>query len=330
MIPVIPKEEYISHVKRLQQRMAEQNVDIVFCYADESLYTHVHWLTRYWPLFEVGGALVGREGEPLVLIGGEAPEFAGDGPFGLGRVRGCTMLGDTGSGTDVDWVGVTYYDIKDLIAELSNSQEVKRIGFGDMGFTPKAIYDAVAAAAPHAEIIDFSSVMDDLCMNKSTWEAEMVRQACLISEKAFDSALGKINPEMTEYELEGVLAAELYKNGGEGPSFPILCYSGYRSRMGIGRSTHNKLGYNNMINVDAACHFGGYAAAYGRPFVFGKMTDRMKREIDFLLDVHQRVINEWVKPGVTADEVYRKYYDYFVDHGFGAPPASASHGIGIF
>lgn len=55
----------------------------------------------------------------------------------------------------------------------------------------------------------------------------------------------------------------------------------------------------------------------------------MRREVDFLLDVHQKVINEWVKPGVTAGEVYDKYFNYFVDHGFGAPPASASHGIGI-
>ena len=87
---------------------------------------------------------------------------------------------------------------------------------------------------------------------------------------------------------------------------------------------------NNLITVDAACHFGGYAAAYARPFVFGKMTDQMKRDVDFLLDVHQKVINEWVKPGVAANEVYEKYFNYFMDHGYGAPPASASHGIGVF
>lgn len=106
-----------------------------------------------------------------------------------------------------------------------------------------------SACLPGAELIDFGEALNDLRMNKSDFEAEMVRQACLISEKAFDNALGKINPEMTEYELEGVLAAELYRNGGEGPSFPILCYSGYRSRMGIGRSTHNKLGRDNIIAV---------------------------------------------------------------------------------
>ena len=33
---------------------------------------------------------------------------------------------------------------------------------------------------------------------------------------------------------------------------------------------------------------------------------------------------------MTSGEVYKKYYDYFIDHGYGAPPASASHGIGVF
>lgn len=330
MIPVIPENEYLNHVQRLQQKMKECNVDVVLCFANESTYTHVHWLTRYWPLFEVGGALVGQTGLPLVLVGGEAPEFAGQGPFGMERVRGCSLFGHTYGGISGDWVGMTYHDIASLMKEVANGSEIKRIAIGDMAIIPHNVYAAVAAAIPGAEVVGFDREMDDLCMNKSAWEASMVRQACLISEKAFDITLGKINPEMTEYELEGVLASELYKNGGEGPSFPILCYSGYRSRCGIGRSTHNKLGMNNMINVDAACHFGGYAAAYGRPFVFGKMSDQMKREVDFLLDVHQKVINEWVKPGVTAGEVYDKYFNYFVDHGFGEPPASASHGIGIF
>lgn len=89
-----------------------------------------------------------------------------------------------------------------------------------MAIIPHGVYAAVAAAIPGAEVVGFDREMDDLCMNKTAWETSMVRQACLISEKGFDATLGKINPEMTEYELEGILAGELHKNGGEGPSFP--------------------------------------------------------------------------------------------------------------
>ena len=56
----------------------------------------------------------------------------------------------------------------------------------------------------------------------------------------------------------------------------------------------------------------------------------MKREIDFMLELHEKLICQWIKPGLTSEEIYQMYYNYFVDHGFGPPPASASHGIGVF
>lgn len=326
----VPKTEYDSRVQRLQKKMEEENLDAVLCYANTGAYDNVFYLSQYWPLFEVGGVLVGRKGDPLVLMGGEAPEFAGAGPYGMKQVRGCEAFGHT-YGTVRGWIGVDYFSLEQLFSEVTEGKGVKRIGLADYAIMPHKLYRQVESACLlGAELIDFGEALNDLRMNKSDFEAEMVRQACLISEKAFDNALGKINPEMTEYELEGVLAAELYRNGGEGPSFPILCYSGYRSRMGIGRSTHNKLGRGNIINIDIGCHYAGYASAYGRPIIFGTMSDKTKKEIDFMLELHEKLICEWVKPGMTSGEVYARYYDYFVDHGWGPPPASASHGIGVF
>ena len=330
MLKTIPDSDYFERISRLQKRMEEDDLDAVLCYADTGVYENVYYLSKYWPLFEVGGVLVGRTGTPLVLIGGEAPEFGGQTPYGMDAVRVCSAFGHT-SGSVRDWFGVKYYDLPMLFDEISNGKGVKRLGLADYHITPHPLYLKIQEALPaDGEIVDCSDTLVDLRMNKSKYEQEMVREACVLSEKAFNNALGKINPDMTEYELEGVLAAELYKEGGEGPSFPILCYSGYRSRSGIGRSTHNKLGRNTLINIDIGCHYAGYASAYGRPIIFGKMPDSMKKEIDFMLDLHERLIKEWVKPGMYSEDVYKKYYDWFVSHGHGEPPASASHGIGVF
>ena len=330
MVKTIPDSDYFERIKRLQAQMEVQNLDAVLCYADTGVYENVFYLTKYWPLFEVGGVLVGRTGAPLVLIGGEAPEFGGQTPFGMASVRGCPEFGHT-SGPVRDWIGVEYHSLKDLFAEVTGGKGVQRLGLADYGITPHPLYEKLEQTIlPGGEILDCTDLLEDLRRNTSAYEIEKVREACQLSERAFNNALGKVNPDMTEYELEGVLAAELYKDGGEGPSFPILCYSGYRSRSGIGRSTHNKLGRDTLINIDIGCHYAGYAAAYGRPIIFGKMPDSMKKEIDFMLELHEKLICEWVKPGMTSGEVYKKYYDYFISHGYGAPPASASHGIGVF
>jgi Xaa-Pro aminopeptidase len=325
----VSKEEFKGRINRLQAKMTELNLDAIFSYGDEGVCPNLRYLTGYWPLFEVGGVVVGRTGDPLLLIGGEGPEFAAENPFGPSVVRGCSAVGHADLPVK-DWIGVKYYSFKQLFDEVTGGKGVKRLGLADYVLTPHTLYTKMQEAClPEAEIINCDDVLMELRMDKTTTEIELVRQACLVSEKAFETILGVISPEMTEYELEGILAAELYKNGGEGPSFPILCYSGHRSRNCIGRSTHNKLGRNTMINVDIGCFFGGYASAYNRPFVFGKMTDKMKKEIAFMLELHEKIINDWVKPGITTGEIYERYYNYFTEHGYGPPPASASHGIGV-
>jgi Xaa-Pro aminopeptidase len=330
MYQCVTQDEYRQRIAKLQARMAEQDLDALICYGDEGLCTNLRYFANYWPLFEVGGCLIGRTGDPLVLIGGEAPEFGGQNPFGIQAVRGCADFGHT-SGPVRDWVGVKNFTIKELFKEVTAGKGVKRLGMADYTITPHRLYQCMQdACLPGAELIDCGEMITDMRMNKSKVERELIRQACRISETAFDTALGLINPDMTEWELQGVLTAELFKHGGEGPSFPILCYSGYRSRNCIGRSTHNKLGRDTMINIDIGCHFGGYASAYNRPLVFGKMTDGMKKEINFMLELHEKLICEWVKPGLTSGEIYDSYYNYFIDHGYGPPPASASHGIGVF
>ncbi len=85
-----------------------------------------------------------------------------------------------------------------------------------------------------------------------------------------------------------------------------------------------------MIYVNYGAQYGGYASAFARPFIFGKMTDEMKRDIDFLSEVHKTIMFDVAKAGVLSGEVYDRFAKMFTDRGYGMPPASASHGIGVF
>lgn len=324
----LSRKEYEERIRRLQVQMTKHDLDVVLSYGDEGQYTNLYYLSRYWPAFEVGGVLVGRVGRPLVLIGGEAVEFGAMTPFGLESVRSCSDFGHRSGGAR-NWSGVTFYDLAELLDEVTENQPVKRIGISDYTIFPHVLYERILEICPGVEIVDCSAILDDMRMHKSTTEIDLVRKACHITEKAFEAALGKISPDMTEYQLEGVFTAELFRLGGETPSFPVMCYAGYHSRSGIGRNTHQVVGRNTIINIDFGCRYGGYSSAYDRPIIFGKMTDAMKREFDFMKDVHLKVINEWARPGNTSGDVYRKYADAFIGAGYGNPPASASHGIGV-
>lgn len=324
----ISREEYAERIQNVQHSMVENDLDILLSYGDEGQYMNLYYLVRYWPCFEVGGALLGQQGKPLVLIGGESVEFGAMTPFGMDSVRPCNDFGHRTGGVR-GWLGVKFYDLNELFKEVCPDRPIRRIGIPDLSILPYPLYMRIREICPDAEIVDCSEMMNKIRLFKSEAEIAMLRKASEISEKAFEYLLGVVTPEMTELQAEGLLIGEMLRLGGETACFPQTVFSGYHSRCGIGRCTHKELGRNQLISLGFGCRYGGYSGTYARPFIFGKMPDKMKSEIQFLLDLHKVLITEWSRPGVLASEVYNKYYDAFASNGYGEPPAGASHGIGV-
>ena len=54
-------------------------------------------------------------------------------------------------------------------------------------------------------------------MNKSDNEIALIREACKVTERAFVSALPKLAPTMTQFEIQGVFAEGLFRDGGKAP-----------------------------------------------------------------------------------------------------------------
>lgn len=324
----LSKEEYMQRIKRVQSAMADHNLDILLSYGDEGQYMNLYYLTRYWPCFEVGGAMLGRTGKPLVLIGGEAVEFGAMTPFGMESVRPCSDFGHRSGGVR-GWLGVKFYDLRELMEEVAQGETIRRIGIPDLSILPYPLYQRILEVCPGVEIVDCAEMMNQIRLFKTEGEVALLRKASEISEKAFESFLGIVTPEMTELQAEGILIGEMLRLGGETPCFPQTCFSGYHTRCGIGHCTHKVLGRDQLITVGYGCRYGGYCGTYARPFMFGKMPDAMKDQMKFMLDLHEKIIFDWSRPGTMACDVYNRYYDAFVSNGHGEPPAGASHGIGV-
>lgn len=323
----ISKSEYLSRIKNLQKKLVENDLDAYIVHGTSCTYENLRYLTYHWPLFEVGGAIIPQEGEAILLIGAEAPGFASESALG----DNFCIMKEYGHTFDIAWEGVHYTTFSELFDRISNGRGIKRIGMGDYSTTPIGVYNSIKSALlPGGEIIRAEDLMYDLRMNKSVDEIRIIKQANIINEQIFDEFLGQVKPEMTEYECQGLLISGMYKHGGEGESFPTLLYAGERTKNMIGRSQHVPVGRNRLINIDFGTMLGGYSSAYCRPIYFGKMPEKMKDEIKFMTELHHKVLYDWVKPGVVLGDVYNKYREYFISHGYGAPPAGASHGIGIF
>lgn len=324
----ISRGEHMLRIARLQQKLKENDLDAYIVHANAGNYENVKYLTGHWPLFEVAGVIVPQEGNALLLIGAEAPDFAAECSLGPDNIR---IVDDYGHSIGLKWEHVKYYNWAEIFDEISGGRGIRRLGMGDYAITPVSLYNNLSShILPGGEIVRAEYIMEELRMIKSPAEQHMIREAGRINQLVFEDFINSVTPEMTEYECEGLILSSIYSHGGEGPSFPTLMYSGERTRNMIARSTRTKLGRDRIITVDFGAMYGGYASSFARVFMFGKMPQKMKDEINFTAEVHKLIMNEWARPGRLCGDIHSQYVQYFQDHGYGYPPANASHGIGIF
>lgn len=324
----ITYEEYCERIRRLQAEMERLSLDVFFCYGTEGSYRNLCYLADYWPAFEEGGVLIGKEGLPLVLNGPESLEYAQTCVFGGSQVRQCRAF-DHSEAPDIN-SGVILQSLEELLFEVTGGKKIRRLGLGDYRAIPYPLYQKLQkACGDEACLVDCDKVMEELRMNKSGQEIHLLEEACLLSERAFERAVKQILPEMTQYEMQGIFTAELFKEGGEGPGFAMGNFSGGMTRCSIGRNKHLQAGKKTLITVGMGARFGGYCGTYSRPFFFGEMPEKLKKEIDFMVQVHRKLAKEWLKPGITVGEVCALYERAFQKNGYGTPPGAPCHGIGI-
>ena len=76
---MIPTEEYLERIGKVQQEMQERNLDLLVTYSSECESANSRYLADFWPFFDFDGVAIPVEGEAVLLTGGpESLEFASD------------------------------------------------------------------------------------------------------------------------------------------------------------------------------------------------------------------------------------------------------------
>jgi Xaa-Pro aminopeptidase len=95
---------------------------------------------------------------------------------------------------------------------------------------------------------------------------------------------------------------------------PQYVLSGKNTNNAISRPTHKIMEKGDLVQLNISARVDGYSSGVGRPVCLGKMPDTMRRLVEFGKLAHVKTM-EWMRAGVIASEVARKYYQLFVDHG---------------
>ena len=84
--PELPAGRHAERIEALRARMAARDLDLLVVWADREHSAGIAFLTGFDPRFEEAILIVGRDGEPAILVGNECWGTAGAAPLPMRRI----------------------------------------------------------------------------------------------------------------------------------------------------------------------------------------------------------------------------------------------------
>lgn len=218
--------------------------------------------------------------------------------------------------------------INDTINEILLKDNVKRLGFEAQYITYKQFTDLFDIIK--AEITPVIGLVEQLRVIKTQEEISYIRQACEITERAFNRLLNDINVGISEKELVAKSNYYLVTEGGDAKVSENIILSGKRSSLIVSSPTDKKIENGDFVLINIGARYKGYLVDFSRTVVVGKASEKQK-EIYSILQKTQTEAIKTIRAGVLAKEPYlasEKIIDEmgYLDYHY----KGIGHGIGLF
>jgi Xaa-Pro aminopeptidase len=249
----------------------------------------------------------------------------------------------------------SYSELPGLFPNVGNT-----IGF-ELDVVPVATYQQVAKHFPNASVVDGSSAIRVARSVKTPYEAECIRRAAHMLDKAFLDIPGQLHEGMAEYELAARIEYVMRLEGHQGISrvrrFNMEMFYGAVSFGETASYPHNfdgpvgvrglypaapmmgsrkRLKRGEPVMVDVVGGYAGYIADGSRTYSLGPVSQQMRDTHRFILELNTW-IEEQLRPGSIPSEVYaaiqtRVAKTSFGPHFMGAGENQVrfvAHGVGL-
>lgn len=310
--PIIPDSEFFDRIKKLQHIMKREGIDIVLAFGNEAEPQFARYFCDYWPSFETTAVLLAQEGDPILLIGPETYTYAKD----RSRIKKIRRLAAFRESSNPEYPGEKLASFADVIDELDIVP--KRFAIAGYNLIPFVTYTELTSVLQR-----FGNIIpergDEMVMElrkvKSNNEILCMRYAGLITARAFDDTLEKIEPGMTELQVRGLASAAIFENGAENESYPIWVLAGKGSNQAISRARQKIIEKNDAVMLQIGARYEGYASTIGRPVFFGKNNEKLMDAVRVAYEAYDAVCAQ-LYAGNNACNVAGVYYDVMEKRGY--------------
>ena len=305
--PPFSKAEYQERLRRVRDRMAKDNIDMLFVTMPEDMcYLHgleLNWFQQNcpkdWGMNSI--TVVHVDHDNLIHFDGHAELMAATSVAGDIRrpQSGADRLYE-GHAMELDaagWlkgtVGLQYNSYRPRPSHMKLIEAV----FSDRG----------------CELIDASEVMAEVKIHKSPAEIEVMVEAARIADIGMQAVVETLKPDVTELEVLGEVVRAMTRAGG-GMSGLLSCVKAGGAKYIHGIASSRVIQPGDHVIVDVCGVKNRYHCNTSRGFFVGEPP----KELADLYEMNGRamhIVHDIAKPGLPLNELTRTLRDFYKETG---------------
>ena len=315
----IGSDEYVGRRDRLSALLEARGIGAMFVPPSSDL-EYLTGLERDIPPFGnisyahgwVAGAFVGPGREPLFVL----PRMVVDFHHGGDAPDGTVVVHENSDG-------------RALFGEAARSLgSPGRVAIGARAWAETAI--ELQRALPGIELVEGSSLVNELRRVKSEAELELMGRACALVREAMSATEPRVEPGVTMIELQEEVEHQLRRLESRCPSFPTHIFTWGETPLDNQESTAGQpLRDGDPVLFDFRAVVEGYCSDFGRTIVCGEPPDGYAEAREAMLAA-QEAGRAAAVPGALAREVNAASRAPIEEAGLGEGfRHRMGHGIGL-
>src|SRR5690606_32245764 len=255
------RAEYDARRDRLVMEMAEQKLDAVLLFAQESMY----WLTGYdtfgYCFFQ---CLVVKVDGSMVLMTRSAD---------LRQARHTSTIENIVVWTDRDNANPAL-DLRNLLNDLELLGCRIGVEYDTHGLTGRNTHLLDEQLKTFGTITDISGMVGKLRLVKSAAEIKKAERAAVLADDALEAALPLIKQGGDEAQILASMQGAIFAGGGDYPANEFIIGSGADALLCRYKAGRRKLNKNDQLTLEWAGVYHHYHAAMMRTVLVGKVSKR--------------------------------------------------------
>ncbi len=303
MVLHFSRDDFDTRIRRTRERMAEQGLEGMLLFRQESMYYLTGYDTFGYVFFQC--LYLGADGGMFLLT--RLPD--------LSQARETSIIEDIRIWPD----GADAYParmLRGMLEERGCRGQKLGVEYESYGMTGRTCLQLTEALEGFCQLEDASFLVSELRLVKSEAEMVYVTRAAELADDALDEALRLAAPGADEGEILAAMQGAVFRGGGDYPSNPYIIGSGREALMVRYHSGRRRLDARDQLTLEFAGAYRHYHACLMRTLVIGEPS-RLQREMHQAAVGAMEACEAALKPGHSFGDVYRAHETALDRAGFG-------------